>query len=113
MIVYNNFQQFLSINSTGFSMPKKTTQQPDKQQGQSDPLRAGVESPQPVGPDQAGGSPPIPVVGIGGSAGSLDAFKTFFASMPVDSGAAFVVIQHLAPMHESLLAEILAQPTQM
>jgi two-component system CheB/CheR fusion protein len=94
-------------------MPKKTTQQPDIQQGQSDPLRAGVESPQPVGADKAGSSPPIPVVGLGGSAGSLEAFKTFFASLPVDSGAAFVVIQHLAPTHESLLVEILAQHTRM
>ncbi len=55
----------------------------------------------------------IPVVGIGGSAGSLEAFKTFFTNMPVDSGAAFVVIQHLAPTHESLLAELLAQHTRM
>ncbi|MGC2063423.1 MAG: chemotaxis protein CheB, partial [Thermodesulfovibrionales bacterium] len=55
----------------------------------------------------------IPVVGIGGSAGSLEVFKTFFANMPADSGAAFVVIQHLAPAHESLLAEILAQQTRM
>ncbi|MGC2062427.1 MAG: chemotaxis protein CheB [Thermodesulfovibrionales bacterium] len=50
---------------------------------------------------------------MGGSAGSLEAFKTFFTTMPVDSGAAFVVIQHLAPMHASLLAEILAQHTRM
>ncbi len=55
----------------------------------------------------------IPVIGMGGSAGSLEAFKTFFTTMPADSGAAFVVIQHLAPMHESLLAEILAQYTRM
>ena len=55
----------------------------------------------------------IPVVGMGGSAGSLEAFKTFFTAMPADSGAAFVVIQHLAPTHESLLAEILAQHTRM
>jgi two-component system, chemotaxis family, CheB/CheR fusion protein len=55
----------------------------------------------------------IPVVGIGGSAGSLEAFKTFFTNMPDDSGAAFVVIQHLAPKHESLLAELLAQHTRM
>ena len=53
------------------------------------------------------------VVGMGGSAGSLEPLKTFFKSMPVDSGAAFVVIQHLAPGHESLLPEILAGFTRM
>jgi two-component system CheB/CheR fusion protein len=55
----------------------------------------------------------IPVVGMGGSAGSLEAFKTFFTAMSDDSGAAFVVIQHLAPTHESLLPELLAQHTCM
>lgn len=55
----------------------------------------------------------IPVVGIGGSAGSLEPFKAFFTAMPDDSGAAFVVIQHLAPTHESMLPELLAQHTRM
>lgn len=50
---------------------------------------------------------------MGGSAGSLEAFKAFFTTMPSDSGAAFVVIQHLAPTHESLLAELLGQHTRM
>jgi two-component system CheB/CheR fusion protein len=62
-----------------------------------------------------GGSPGkgIPVVGLGGSAGALDCFKTFFEAMPPNSGAAFVVVQHLAPAHESLLTELLAQHTRM
>ena len=55
----------------------------------------------------------IPVVGIGGSAGALESFKSFFAAMPADSGAAFVVIQHLAPAHSSMLTELLAQHTRM
>ncbi len=55
----------------------------------------------------------IPVVGIGGSAGSFEPMKTFFTDMPADSGAAFVVIQHLLPTHESLLPELLAQHTRM
>ena len=55
----------------------------------------------------------IPVVGIGGSAGSLAPFKTFFTAMPADSGAAFAIIQHLAPDHESLLAGLLSQHTSM
>jgi two-component system CheB/CheR fusion protein len=43
--------------------------------------------------------PGPPVAGIGASAGGLDAFKKFFAAMPVDSGVAFVLIPHLDPKH--------------
>ena len=63
--------------------------------------------------ESAGGSSGIPVVGLGGSAGSLGSFEGFFAAMPADSGAAFVVIQHLAPAHASLLPELVAQHTRM
>ena len=55
----------------------------------------------------------FPIVTIGASAGGLAALKSFFESMPVDSGAAFVVIQHLDPKHESLTADILARSTSM
>src|SRR5688572_10223011 len=47
------------------------------------------------------------IVGIGASAGGLAALKTFFSKVPPDSGLAFVVVVHLAPGHESHLAEIL------
>ncbi|MCL5271038.1 MAG: PAS domain-containing protein [bacterium] len=55
----------------------------------------------------------MPVVGIGASAGGLDALKTFFKSMPADSGMAFVIIQHLEPTHESRLADILGKWASM
>jgi len=47
------------------------------------------------------------VVGIGASAGGLDAFKKFFEHMPPDTGMAFVLVQHLDPQHKSLLVELL------
>ena len=53
------------------------------------------------------------VVGLGASAGGLDAFKSFFASMPPRSGMAFVLVQHLDPHHKSLLVELLAKHTAM
>src|SRR5258708_2528632 len=56
---------------------------------------------------------PFPVVGIGGSAGALESFGQFFEAMPANSGMAFVVIQHLPPKRNSLLAEILAKHTKM
>ncbi|MCW8279193.1 hypothetical protein IMF27_30055 [Pseudomonas sp. PCH199] len=49
------------------------------------------------------------VVGIGASAGGLQAFTTFFAQLPPDSGMAFVLVQHLSPDHESALPEILGR----
>ncbi len=53
------------------------------------------------------------VVGIGGSAGGLEAFTEFFKAMPPDSGMAFVVIQHLPPDRESMIATILSRHTKM
>ncbi|HEX5326219.1 MAG TPA: chemotaxis protein CheB, partial [Acetobacteraceae bacterium] len=53
------------------------------------------------------------VVGLGASAGGLDAFRTFLAHMPPDSGMAFVLIQHLDPHHKSLLVELLGKQTTM
>ena len=47
------------------------------------------------------------VVGIGASAGGLAAFKSFLANTPADIGMAFVLVQHLAPAHKSLLVELL------
>lgn len=54
-----------------------------------------------------------PVVGIGASAGGIDALNRFFDSMPADSGLAFVVILHLDPRHHSELAALLGHRTAM
>src|SRR6185436_9562619 len=53
------------------------------------------------------------IVGLGASAGGLEAFKGFFVNMPPDSGMAFVLIQHLAPDKKSILAELLRRHTTM
>lgn len=55
----------------------------------------------------------FPIVGIGASAGGLKTFEQFFSNMPKDSGMAFVVVQHLAPHHESELAELVQNHTGM
>ena len=52
-----------------------------------------------------------PVVGIGASAGGLEALKAFFGAMPPKTGLAFVVVVHLDPTHESLMAELLSHVT--
>ena len=49
----------------------------------------------------------FPIVGLGASAGGFDAFKEFLQAIPENSGMAFVLVQHLAPSHESLLPKLL------
>ena len=57
--------------------------------------------------------PSCPVVGVGASAGGLEAFTHLLQALPVDTGMAFVLVQHLAPTHPSALAEILSRATTM
>ena len=56
---------------------------------------------------------PSCVVGIGASAGGLEALQQFLTFLPGDTGMAFVIIQHLSPDHKSLLADILGKDTNM
>ena len=55
----------------------------------------------------------FPIVGIGASAGGLEALQLFFGNMPKENGMAFVVIQHLDPNHVSLMPELLQRTTTM
>ena len=57
----------------------------------------------------------FPIVGIGASAGGLKAFEAFFSGLPegVDPGMAFVLVQHLAPDHVSILADLIKHFTHM
>lgn len=55
----------------------------------------------------AGSSNQFLIVGLGGSAGSIPAFREYFRHVPRDSGMAHVVILHLSPEYESRLAEVL------
>ncbi|MBU2646986.1 PAS domain-containing protein [bacterium] len=55
----------------------------------------------------------FPIVGLGASAGGLEALELFFANMPANSGMAFVIIQHLSPTHKSMMGSLLMKSTQM
>jgi two-component system CheB/CheR fusion protein len=55
----------------------------------------------------------FPIVGVGASAGGLEAFTQLLEHLPGDTGMAFVLIQHLDPTHASFLAETLARATKM
>jgi two-component system CheB/CheR fusion protein len=56
---------------------------------------------------------PAYVVGVGASAGGLDALERFFDSLPMDTGMAFVIVQHLSPDFKSLMDELLARHTKL
>ncbi|MEM6830611.1 MAG: CheR family methyltransferase, partial [Bacteroidota bacterium] len=53
------------------------------------------------------------LIGIGASAGGLDAIQVFFDNVPADTGYSFVIIQHLSPNYKSLMPELLARHTDM
>jgi two-component system CheB/CheR fusion protein len=78
------------------------------------PAAADEPAPRPAaaaGPEPEGTRPPV--AGIVASAGGLDAFKKLFAAMPQDTGIAFVLVPHLDPGHQSLMADLLARHTTM
>jgi two-component system CheB/CheR fusion protein len=53
------------------------------------------------------------IVGLGASAGGLEALSVFFDHTPLDSGMAFIIVQHLDPTHKSMLADLLSDHTNM
>ena len=55
----------------------------------------------------------FPIVGIGASAGGLEALDLFLKNVPVNSGMAFVIVQHLDPTHKGIMVELLQRATAM
>ena len=90
--------------------------------GQAPPSEPAASPPveEEAGPEAAGAlpeTPPqhgFPIVGIGASAGGLAAFEAFFSDMPADTdpGMAFVLVQHLAPDHKSILTDLIRRYTR-
>ena len=81
------------------AVPKASLTEPASEVGSHEPAEHGL----------------FPIVGIGASAGGLAAFAAFFSGMPADvePGMAFVVVQHLAPDHKSILNELIGRYTRM
>ena len=55
----------------------------------------------------------LPIVGIGASAGGLEALEQFLKNVPANSGIAFVIVQHLDPTHKGIMSELLQRVTSM
>ncbi|MGB3798009.1 MAG: chemotaxis protein CheB, partial [Alteraurantiacibacter sp.] len=63
--------------------------------------------------DNDGQDAGLPIVGIGASAGGLEALKDLVGAIPERSGMAYVIVQHLSPNHESMMDRLLANHTQL
>jgi two-component system CheB/CheR fusion protein len=74
------------------------------------PPHAAARPPQPLAISQRQS---FPVVGIGASAGGLEAFKRFLNAMPADNNMAFVLIPHLDPTHKSYMVDLLGRQSKM
>jgi len=55
----------------------------------------------------------FPIVGVGASAGGLEALTALLKQLPADTGMTFLLVQHLDPKHESKLTDLLAKATRM
>ncbi len=92
--------------------------QKEKRPGQKKPsgLKKGSGKSEEVpksAPPRRGKKKDFPTVGIGASAGGLEAFTQLLKDLPVDTGMAFVLVQHLDPKHESMLTGLIAKATTM
>ncbi|MFW6052893.1 MAG: chemotaxis protein CheB, partial [Desulfosalsimonas sp.] len=92
---------------------KKDKPRPAVAPGDDKAGKGAVESGEKKAPAKS--TPSFPIVGIGASAGGLAAFEAFFSGMPKDKdpNMAFVIVQHLAPDHKSLLTELIQRYTRM
>ena len=79
----------------------------------SSPEEPAREAQAAADPPQRGTAGGFPIVGIGASAGGLEACEAFFRAMPADSGVAFVIVVHLDPTHVSIMPELLQRHTKM
>lgn len=87
--------------------PENGQQVTEKEDKASQPVTTPTKQSQKISPK------PEYIVGIGGSAGSLEALETFFRAMPVDEGLAFVLIVHLDPTHKSITDELIQRCTTL
>src|SRR5882724_2336518 len=92
-------------------VPKSRSDQsgdPAEKHKRTEPVGA-TQRQEPIGESESAGL----VVGIGASAGGLEAFSELLRNLPATTGMAFVLVQHLDPHHESILADLLGNYTGM
>ena len=76
-------------------------------------MQSSIDSSTEPSPDSPPTTRPARVVGIGASAGGLESLEHFFSNVPVDTGFAFVIVQHLSPDYRSMMDELLSRHCAM
>ena len=96
-------------------MPNQKKSQSTPQPGQAPTDAVKDTAPAATNSTTASASASFPIVGVGASAGGLAAFEAFFSGMPAgdNPGMAFVLVQHLAPDHDSILVELVQRTTRL
>lgn len=94
------------------SPPLKKAKAKPKKETKTKSKAKKVSSRKPVSSPRFKGSS-FPIVGIGASAGGLEAFKEFFSGISADSGLAFILVTHQHPTHTTVLPELLSKSTSM
>jgi two-component system CheB/CheR fusion protein len=93
-------------------VPQTAAQEPPAAPAHT-PEIEGLGAPAASSATQGPDIPAFPIVGVGASAGGLEAFTHLLQALSADIGMAFVLVQHLSPEHESLLADLLARETRL
>ena len=94
----------------------KKRAKPERKQASSKKQKPARPRPQGTPPKEGGHHSlraAFPIVGIGASAGGLEALEIFLGKVPKGSGMAFVIVQHLDPTHKGMMAELLQRGTAM
>ena len=101
------------IQKEKIQAPPSEPVEPPPSMAEADPADMSVSTP--VADTFSHADEGFPIVGIGASAGGLAAFEAFFSAMPADAdpGMAFVLVQHLAPDHKSILTDLIRRYTRM
>ena len=92
---------------TGKTMKKQS------QRGLRKPAASSPKTPPAADDAPSAGRSPFPIVGLGASAGGLEALELFLQNVPEGSGMAFVIVQHMDPTHKGIMAELLQRATAM
>jgi len=92
---------------------RKDTAKQNKSKTSGTKKAAPKSEPPPIAAASEKEAKPTHIVGMGASAGGLEAFEQFFSNMPSDSGLAFILVSHLDPTHISILPELIQRSTDM
>lgn len=98
---------------TGNTVPPETGEQTRNEPPESATKPGAFDQPSSDSPPADSPDPPLTIVGVGASAGGLEAFSALLHHLPADTGLAVVFVQHLAAKHESALPHLLGDATAM